>query len=81
MQTKQRGKYLYDLMHARFQCTLEWEPILQSRNSHFGFSTYHCKFVHLLEVSGMSSALSLEIWTTIVHLQIIDCSPKSLVET
>lgn len=46
MQIKQRGKYLYDLMHARFQCTLEWERILQLQNSHFGFSTYH-KFVHM----------------------------------
>lgn len=49
MQTEQRlnEKYLYDLMHAGFQCTLEWDPILQSLNSHFGLSTFHRRFVHL----------------------------------
>lgn len=71
--TKQQQKK--DIMHAHFSIYTG-----MGTNTAYMFHSlvkyfFHCRFMHMLRGCLICQVMSIVIWTTVVFLLIIDCSP------
>lgn len=69
------GKKIYkNTMHAHISIYTG----MRTNTAYVWLSTFHCRFMHMLRGCLICQVMSVVIWTTVVFLLIIHCSPLPL---